>query len=153
METVILELKDGKGLIGTVEVTAEKAEELKKILGFGSVSDAKVSEAEAKLAEVEPQLKESKDRVTELEGEVATLKAPETKAAWLKEFLTPENFVVVASQLGYELPEVKAEVVEHVEGVEAEVAEPTIMKGKTDKPNWTYLPNIDMSIKDKKEGE
>lgn len=139
-----LELKDDKGVVGTIEVTKENAEELKELLDLGSASVA-----EAKLAEVEPQLEESRGKVAQLEGEVATLKSPETKAAWLKEFLTPENFAVVATQLGYELPE-KAEVAEA--GEEAEVAEPTICKGRTDKPGWKYLPHIDMSIKEK-EGE
>lgn len=109
----------------------------------------------------EAQLKESQGKVALLEGQVAELQEKATLYDGLNNLTgTPKGIIDLADhfakRLGYEgfwdlaykqgKPE--AEVAEH--GGEPE---PTIVKGRKDEPGWRYLPGIDMSIKEEKEGE
>lgn len=107
-----LELKDEKGLLGTITLTDEKIAELKEALGSGSASVAEAS------AEVQAELKQTAEENAELKEKVANLESEEHRKAVLSEWLqgmTPLIYLELGGKLGYQ--------VEFVKATEAEVAE------------------------------
>ena len=164
-----LEIRDKEGVFGTIEVTPEKAQELRELLGSGTAS-----------AESEAQLKESQDKVTELEAQRQA--GPRTmddftsdeKAYfvinWAKT-LPLEDKVLFAVGVGVVVAEtVKAEVAEAKQKAEAAAAEaanaaeaeekegpaaeaeekvePEIIVGETDLPGYKYFKHLNMSMKE-----
>ncbi len=145
-----LELKDEKGVVGTIELPLEQ---IKEALGLGSASVAESTEADAKL-------KESQDKVGELEEKLATAEgrtmhdyAPRDKAtfviAWAKG-LSPEEKATFAEAVGIPLAEAPAaEAVEAEQEAKAEESqEPKIIQGKTDRPGYRFLEYLDLSVKE-----
>ena len=151
-----LEIRDKEGAFGTIEVTPEKAQELRELLGLGTAS-----------AESEAQLKESQGKVEELGGQVAELGeklataeartmgdfTPIEKANfvidWAKE-LTMEDKAIFCEGVGIPLAKVtEAEVAEAAKQAAGEAVEdPAVIQGKTDRPGYKFLEYLNMSVKE-----
>lgn len=150
-----LELKDEKGVIGTIEVPLEQ---LKKALGLGSAS----AESKALLKENEGNvalLKESQKKVAELEEKLATGGrtmgdfTPTEKAdfviAWAKG-LSLEDKAIFAEAVGIPIAKAtEAEVAEAEQKAKAEAeGEPLTIPGKTDRPGYKYLEHLNISVRE-----
>jgi len=145
-----LELKDDKGLIGTIELPLEQ---LKEALDLGSAS----TESEAHLKESQGKVAELGEKLAKAESRTMANFTPTEKAQfiipWMRE-LSSEDFVRLATETGHDaqlVPATDAEVAEAEakQKAEAEVEEaPKTIPGKTDKPGYRYLEHLDLSVKE-----
>lgn len=93
-----LELKDAKGLIGTIDLPVE---ELRTALGLGSaLGDARLAEDVAKLAESEGRAAKAEALAAQLQEEVAHRFTPEDVNARIAD-MTRDEWLEIGGTLGY----------------------------------------------------
>ena len=109
-----------------------------------------VKQDETKLGEAEAQLKEKDEEVAQFEEQIGELQEKADNFDRLGRLLkSPENFIEFAAHFGYDNlipPATVAEVAEAESHEEEEELEPTIIAGK--KEGWSYLPNLDLSVRE-----
>jgi len=143
-----LELKDEKGVIGTIELPLEQ---IKEVLGSGSASgesEVQLKESQGKVAELEEklgQVAQLEEKLAAAEGRTMDDFTPVEKAdfviAWGRG-LSPENKAVFAQAVGIPIAGASAAEVAEVEG------EPKTIQGKTDKPGYKYYEYLNISMRE-----
>lgn len=148
MEPIRLELRDEKGLIGTIDLPVE---DLRTALGLGSGSadlgqnqmepgsgngSAGTEEGQADIARLKEQLAQAQRKTMD---DFTPLEKAKFVIDWARG-ITPEEKAVFARAVGIPISS-EAVVAESTE-------EPAIIQGKTDKPGYRYLESLDLSVKE-----
>jgi len=133
-----LELKDDKGLIGTIELPLEQ---VKETLGLGSAS----VESEAQLKESQGKVGELQEKLAQAEGRTMDDFTPIEKADFVLNWakgLSVEDKAIFAEAVGISVARATDAEVAEVEG------ELATIQGKTDKPGYKYLEHLNLSVKE-----